>query len=143
MCAAIELNKTILRPGGWICVWAQLTGLRVIWAGFARRETMNWWRKNGAVFVDVPAERFAERSDVTRELRWDDVPRGQVVRGIIDHTGKSPVLKVVTRASDATELARFEHPRMPLIETPLFSAEQVPAENLPPATPQWVQGSLF
>jgi len=29
-------------------------------------------------------------------------------------------------ASTAEELARFEHPRMPLIEPPLFSSDLVP-----------------
>ena len=144
MCAALELNKTMLRPGGWVCVWAQMTGLRLVWAGFARRETLPWWKKKGGELVDVPAERFAERSGLTGELRWDDVPRGQVGRGIIDRSGKTPLLKVVTRASDAAELARFEHPRMPLLEAPLFSSEPVGEDLvLPPPKPQWVQGSLF
>ena len=144
MCAALELNKTLLRPGGWVCVWAQLTGLRLVWAGFARRETLGWWKKKGGELVDVPAHRFAERSGLTSELKWDDVPPGRVVRGIIDRSGKTPLLKVVTRASDAEELSRFEHPRMPLIEPPLFSAEPVVEENLPPpVTPRWVQDTLF
>ena len=73
--------------------------------------------------VDVPAERFAERSDRDGQLRWDDVLRGYVVRGLIDPNDGKPLLKIVTRASTAEELARFEHPRMPLIEPPLFSAE--------------------
>ena len=144
MCAALELNKTLLRPGGWVCVWAQLTGLRLVWAGFARRETLGWWKKKGGELVDVPAERFAERSSLSGELKWDDVPRGQVVRGIIDRSGKTPLLKVVTRASDSQELARFEHPRMPLIDAPLFSADPIVEENLPPPVkPLWTQGTLF
>jgi hypothetical protein len=33
-----------------------------------------------------------------------------------------PLIKVVTRASTEEELNFFEHPRMPLLETPLFDA---------------------
>ena len=144
MCAAIELNKTILRPGGWVCVWAHISGLRLVWAGFARRESLGWWKKKGAELVDIPAHRFAERSEVSGELRWDDVPAGRIVRGIVDRSGETPLLKVVTRQSDAEELARFEHPRMPLIEAPLFSADVVDVSLLPPLEkPRWEQGTLF
>ncbi len=145
MCAALELNEQVLRPGTLVCVWTPAGGLRLVWAGFARRESLGWWRKNGAELVDVPATRFAERSDRTRELRWDDVPRGLVARGIVDRSGKSPLLKVVTRVSSGDELARFEHERMPLLEAPLYSAEPVPIMEPPPALklPKPEQGMLF
>ena len=45
-----------------------------------------------------------------------------MVRGIVDPNEGKPLLKIVTRASTEAELLRFEHPRMPLIETPIFSA---------------------
>lgn len=76
--------------------------------------------------MDVPAHRFAERSTTTGKLIWDDVPSGQIVRGLIDPNNGKPLLKIVTRSSSEEELAHYEHPRMPLIELPLFSAEIVP-----------------
>ncbi len=79
--------------------------------------------------VDVPAARFAERSERDRQLRWDDVACGSVVRGLIDPNAGKPLLKIVTRASTPEELVRFEHPRMPLIELPLFSAEWFEEED--------------
>jgi hypothetical protein len=129
MCAAFELNSRVLRPGKLIRVWRERQPATLVWAGFARRESVGWWRKNGADLVDIPAERFAERSDRDRQLRWDAVPAGMVIRGLVDpHEGK-PLLKVVTRASTAEELARFEHDRMPLLELPLFSAEPLGVEE--------------
>lgn len=132
MCAALELDGKSLRPGGLVCAWTAAGGMRFVWAGFARKESLGWWKRNGAELVDVPATRFAERSDRTRELNWDEVPSGLVARGIVDKTGATPLLKVVTRQGTAEELARFEHDRMPLLEPPLFSAEPVPEETLPP-----------
>jgi hypothetical protein len=54
-------------------------------------------------------------------------------------------LKIVTRASTEEELKRFEHPRMPVIEAPLYSAEPVPLPE-PPASaaePDDPQGRLL
>jgi hypothetical protein len=88
-------------------------------------------------------------------LTWDDVPAGQVVRGVIDPNEGKPLLKVVTRASTPEELAKYEHDRMPLIEPPLYSAEYtgVPFEQPKPRAPKAkpaqeapdgpVQGDLF
>jgi hypothetical protein len=134
MCAALELNSRVLRPGKWVPVWSKLGGLQLIWAGFARREILRWWEKKGGELVDVPADRFAERSDKTHKLIWDEIPDGQVVRGLVEKSGKTPLLKIVTRASTEEELARFEHPRMPVIEAPLFSAGPVPVESPPDGT---------
>jgi hypothetical protein len=129
MCAAIETNRRILRPGRRVRVWHGPQPAVLVWAGFARRESLGWWRKNGGDLVDIPAERFAERSDTDRQLRWDDVPPGMVIRGLIDPHEGQPLLKVVTRASTADELARFQHARMPLLEAPLFSAEALGVED--------------
>ena len=68
----------------------------------------------------IPAERFAERSEVTGKLIWDDVADGFVIRGPLDIQASRPLVKVVTRASTSTELERFQHRRMPLLEAPLF-----------------------
>jgi hypothetical protein len=125
-------------------VWSKLGGLQLVWAGFARWEILHWWEKKGGELVDVPADRFAERSERTRELIWDEIPRGNVVRGLVERSGPKPLLKIVTRASTAAELARFEHPRMPLIEPPLFSSASVPIPDLePPAGPVDPQGWLL
>lgn len=132
MCAALELNTRVLRPGKWVPVWSKSGALQLIWAGFARHEMLRWWEKKGGELVDVPADRFAERSDRSRELIWDAIPRGQIVRGLVEKSGPKPMLKIITRASTEGELARFEHPRMPLIEAPLFSSEPVPLSEPAP-----------
>jgi hypothetical protein len=88
--------------------------------------------------VDIPAKRFAERSDKDGHLTWDDVPAGQVVRGVIDPNEGKPLLKVVTSASTPEELAKYEHERVPLIEPPLYSAEDtgLPFEQPKPRAPK-------
>ena len=70
--------------------------------------------------LDIPAERFAERSDMTGRLVWESIPGNLVLRGLLDIRGGNPLLEVVTRAASAEELERFQHPRMPLLEEPLF-----------------------
>lgn len=139
MCAAFEINQVHIRPGQIVAVWSRSGALRFPWAGFARRESLGWWKKHGGELVDVPAHRFAERSDRDRKLRWDAVPAGHVLRGIIDPHDGRPLLKIVTRASTPKEFARYEHDRMPLLEAPLISAEPIAfPEPIPPA-----QGELF
>jgi len=129
MCAALELNFRMLRPGRLVRAWRRDRILvSLVWAGFARKESLEWWKRNGGELVDVPAHRFAERSDRDRRLRWDDVPAGLIVRGLIEPNDDKPLLKIVTRASTPEELLRFEHPRMPLIEPALFCAEFPPED---------------
>ena len=72
------------------------------------------------MMLDIPAESFAERSDMTGRLVWEIMPRNLVIRGLLDIRGGNPLLKVVTRAASAEEWERFQHPRMPLVEEPLF-----------------------
>jgi hypothetical protein len=141
MCAALDLNETRIRPGQLVAVWGRAGAARYVWAGFARKESLGWWRKKGGELVDVPADRFAERSDRDRQLRWEAIPREQVVRGLVDPNDGKPLLKIVTRASTADELARFEHPRMPVLEAPLVSAEPIPAPAGERKAP--IQGDLF
>jgi hypothetical protein len=126
MCAALELNHTHIRPAKLVAVWGPRGSMRLVWAGFARQESLGWWKRHGGELVDVPAHRFAERSDRDRQLRWEDLPPGLVVRGIVDPHDGQPLLKVVTRASTPEELARYEHDRMPVLEAPLFSSEILP-----------------
>ena len=138
MCAALELNSRIIRPGKRVGLWRNAQAEQLVWAGFARREVLDWWKRQGGELVDVPAHRFAERSDRDRQLRWDDVPAGFVVRGLVAVPDETPLLKVVTRASTEDEMRRFQHPRMPLLEAPLFSAEAIDV-----APPVDAQGELF
>jgi hypothetical protein len=153
MCVAFELNKQELRPGRAVAYWIQKIAEQHVWAGFAKRESIGWWKKKGGTLVDIPATRFAERSDKDGRLIWDDVPPGNVIRGLVDPNDGKPLLKVVTRASTPEELDKFEHSRMPVIEAPLFSAEPtllVPVEREKPrkppkeaGPPKPVQGELF
>lgn len=131
MCAAFELNSRVIRPGRMVRVWRDGKPAALPWAGFARRESLGWWREKGADLVDIPAARFAERSDRDRQLRWDAVPAGLVIRGLVDPHDGHPLLKVVTRTATVEEVARFQHDRMPLLETPLFSAEALGIEEEP------------
>lgn len=156
MCVAFELNNKELRPGRSVAYWLEHNRAKLPWAGFARKESIGWWKKiKGGTYVDIPATRFAERSDRTGEVTWDDVPAGNVIRGLIDPNEGKPLLKVVTRASTPEELAKYEHDRVPLIEPPLFSAEDTglpiddPLPRRPKAKPvkeaptDPVQGELF
>jgi hypothetical protein len=70
--------------------------------------------------LDIPAERFAERNDQTRRLVWDDVPGGLVLRGVMERVEGSPLVRIVTRTATEAEVMRFQHPRMPLLERPLY-----------------------
>lgn len=132
MCARLEMNEVVLRPGDFVSVWEsaqQATRLR--WTGFARSEILDWWQRHGGELVDVPARRFAERSDVSDDLVWNDLPSGKVVRGLVDHEGEECVLRIVTRPATAPEMLHFQHLRAPLIEPPLYSAECPPTVGLP------------
>ena len=140
MCAALELNSRIIRPGKWIGVWRNSGRERVLWAGFARHEILPWWQRKGGEMVDIPADRFAERSDQTRALIWEQIPDGEVVRGLIDTTRGQALLKVVTRPSTDEELRHFQHPRMPLVEPPIFRADRFEVADESPAQ---IQQELF
>jgi hypothetical protein len=125
MCAVLGIKTRILRPGRLVPFWRATGQAELIWAGFARKESLGWWKKRNAELVDIPADRFAERSDKDRQLRWDDMPEGCVVRGLIEPNEGRPMLKVVTRASSEEEILRFQHGRMPLTEPPLFNAQVI------------------
>lgn len=135
MCARFELNQTRLAPGKPVSVWlAENVQGEFVWAGFATVEKLAFWTKRrGGKLVDVPAQRFAERSNRDGRLIWDDVPPDEVIRGLVDPNDGKPVLKIVTRESTTEELQRFEHPRMPMIEKPLFSATPITAATGPTA----------
>jgi hypothetical protein len=143
MCAAFELNSRMIRPGRWVGVWRERGEDHQIWAGFARREVLGWWKRKGGEFVDIPADRFAERSDLDRQLRWEYIPQGHIIRGIIDPNDGKPLLKVLTRASTQEEQVRFQHGRMPVVEAPLYSANPIAPRPEPEVEGQPKQGELF
>jgi hypothetical protein len=126
MCAVFERKGIGFRPGRPVRAVKAEGVAEHIWAGFARSEILAWWQSKGGVLVDIPADRFAERSNITGKLIWDDVPEGFVIRGLVDVQEAEPLIKIVTRAASQEEEARFQHPRMPLLETPLFPWIRVP-----------------
>lgn len=143
MPAAIEVNSRVIRPSRLVGVWRKHGADHHSWAGFARSEILTWWIRKGGELVDIPAERFAERSDLDRQIRWEDVLEGHVIRGLIDPNGGKPLLKIVTRAASQEEQVRFQHPRMPVVERPLFNAAPVTLTRGPESGSQPEQGELF
>lgn len=147
MCAAFELNGKASRPGKPILARSDSGMIQKVWAGFARSEILNWWRSKGAVELDIFANRFAERSQKSGKLLWGEIPQGQVIRGLVIPQPKptepfkptEPLVKILTRQSTLEELARFEHPRMPVLDSPLYGP--IPSDLLElSASPQ---GELF
>lgn len=126
MCATFQSRGKTYKPGQEITGSGERGVVRHGWAGFARSEILSWWEMRGALIIDIPADRFAERSGITGKLIWDDVAEGLVIRGLVDIQTAQPLIKVVTRASSPEEFARFQHPRMPLLEAPRFAP--LPAE---------------
>ena len=129
MCAAFEFKGRAAKPGKPVVAAGPKGPIRHVWAGFARQEILSWWERKGAILIDVPATRFAERSGITGKLIWDVVPSGLVIRGLIDHQTPTPLIKIVTRQSSEVEFENFQHPRMPVLEKALF--QPVPDDLLP------------
>jgi hypothetical protein len=145
MCAIYEFKSKVAKPGQPIPARSSTGFLTAPWAGFARNEILAWWQRNhGGIEVDLFATRFAERSQVTHKLIWEEMPEGSVIRGLLIPHPAQPIIKVVTRAATEEELARFEHPRMPLIAAPLFGPipVEIPTIGDQP-NPQPTQPTLF
>lgn len=130
MCAAFEIHGKIFRPGKPLAIVGGGGKLRAPWAGFARDEIRAWWKRKGWTEVDVPATRFAERSDRSGRLLWEEIPDGMVLRGLCEERNRKWILRLVTRAASAAESCRFEHDRMPVLEPPLFTV-RIEARDLP------------
>jgi hypothetical protein len=126
MCSVFKNKNLVLKPGRLLKGATQRGPVSAVWAGFARSEILDWWKKQGTEEVELAATSFAERSEKTHQLVWDDVPEGHVISALLDHREKPALLKVVTRPSNEDELARFEHPRLPLLQKRKF-------EPVPPA----------
>ena len=142
MCASLEVNGKRLRPGRTVSVWVEGSALSAVWSGFARTEILSWWLGKGCSPVDVPAERFAERSRKEGRLIWADMPKGMIIRGLKDTSGPTAQILIVTRQASPTEQEKFGHERMPLIEAPLYSAEFI-QEPTPPPSEKPEQLDLF
>lgn len=141
MCAAFESLGTQLRPGRAVAVWRNTTAEFRVWAGFARNERLSWWLRKGCQPVDVPAVRFAERSQKDGRLYWDEVPAGQVIRGLWEPALPAARILIVTRAATPEEADIFGHDRMPLILPPLYSSALIALEAPPDGRP--AQMELF
>jgi hypothetical protein len=126
MCSVFKNKNLVLKPGRLLKGASERGPVSAVWAGFARSEILDWWKKQGAEEVELTATSFAERSEKTRQLVWDNVPEGQVISALLDHRENPALLKVVTRPTNEDELARFEHPRLPLLQKRKF-------EPVPPA----------
>ncbi len=141
MCATFEFRGRIFKPGREVIARSREGVVRPVWAGFARHEILDWWKQRGGVLLDLPSDRFAERSADTRKLVWDGVPPGLVLRGVMELREPLSIVRIVTRAATPPEALRFGHHRMPLLEDPLHGPLEVgEAEGF--LDPE-AQGSLF
>ena len=131
MCAVFQFKKRTFKPGCDVIGRSERAIERHVWAGFARNESLEWWLRNGGRLMELPVDRFAERSDLSRKLVWDNVTEGLFLRGVIheqvsedsSHPLQKPVfplVKIITRAATNVEMQRFQHSRVPLIGEPLF-----------------------
>ncbi len=122
MCATFKNGDRVFKPRSIVEAMGRAGDVSAVWAGFARSEILGWWKRQGALELDVQATEFAERSDTTGELVWGTVPAGLVLRAVLDSRGTTPLLKVVTREATGAELTVYGHPRMPVLEPPLHAA---------------------
>jgi hypothetical protein len=149
VCAVFKVQGETFRPGREVPVIGPAGPVRRIWAGFARSEILRWWLERGGELIDIPASEFAERSDETGALVWEQVPESLVIRALIDRQSAHELVKIVTRESTQEERRKFQHDRMPVLEKPLHAthrAEPPPASRpagLSEKPPALVQDLLF
>jgi hypothetical protein len=120
MCAKFKKKGKLFKPGKKIFASGKRGPVKKVWAGFARSEILDWWKGRGGLLLDIPATHFAERSDLTGKLHWGDIHEGLVIRGLLEMRSEESLIRVVTRAALPDEIVLFGHPRMPLLEAPLF-----------------------
>ena len=94
-----------------------------IFGGPARSESRNYWiRREGAELVRVPEiERFGEKDKATQQQNWEDVPPGSALEGLLlpRPPGKDyRLLKIVTQAATAEQIARLGNDRAPVVLSP-------------------------
>ena len=116
MCAVFKYRSAIVKPGS-LCRCSTSKGPEAfVWAGFARSEILDWWKGEGAYEAEVSATSFAERSEKTGQLVWEDIPEGFVITALVDIRSQTPLLKILTRSSRSEEYSKFGHPRVPVLE---------------------------
>ncbi len=98
----------------------ELPFAEAVFGGPARAESRNYWiKREGAEPVLVPGiERFGEKDQATGEQHWEDVPAGSALEGLLLPTppGKHyRLLKVVTQAATAEQIARLGNDRVPVV----------------------------
>ncbi len=130
MCSVFKNKNLLLKPGRVLKGASTKGQVSGAWAGFARSEILDWWHLQGAEEVELTATSFAERSNRTGQLVWEDVPENYIISAILDHRQSPALLKVVTRAANPDELSKFEHPRVPLLRKRKFAAI-LPGEEEP------------
>jgi hypothetical protein len=121
MCSTFKNGDRVLKPRSIVEARGSTGALSAVWAGFARSEILSWWKRQGAIELDIEATEFAERSDKTGELVWGAVPEGLVLRAVLDARGNTPLLKVVTRQATDREMDIYGHRRMPVLDRPLHT----------------------
>lgn len=134
------------RPYQTLMVWMDEQALEARWEGFARQESLGWWRREHPeardAYLDV--DDWAERSP-TGEIHWAGYPSRV---HFLFLGAEQPKVKVLTRAATAEELQRLGHDRVPVHERlpgePRFTALRTPepAKPKPKKTPKSVQPSL-
>lgn len=84
--------------------------------------------------MDLPVDRFAERSEITRQLIWQAVEEGRFLRAVIQQSPEkqtesaagttiqfSTLVKIMTRAATEEEREHFQHARVPLLGPSRFA----------------------
>ena len=94
-----------------------------VFGGPARDESRNYWiRREGAEPVFVPdVSKFGEKSKVTGEQNWEEVPEGSLLEGLLLPTppGKDyRLLKVVTQPATQGQATRLGNDRAPIVHSP-------------------------
>jgi hypothetical protein len=151
MCNRFVQQGREIRPGQRAVVLMRGPGgefeipfAEAVFGGPARSERRDYWiKRQGAEPVLVPEiTRFGEKDQATGAQNWEDVAEHSAMEGLLlpCPAGKDyRLLKVVTQAATADQIARLGNDRVPLFS--LLAARPlprpaVPAEHpAPPANP--------
>ena len=127
MCNRFVQNGREVKPGQKAMVLMRGPGgdfelpfEEAIFGGPARSESRSYWiKREGAEPVMVPGiERFGEKDKTTGQQSWEDVPSGISLEGLLlpQPPGKEyRLLKVVTQAATAEQVARLGNDRVPVL----------------------------
>jgi hypothetical protein len=129
MCNRVVQNGTIIKPGGGLRVLMrgpqgefELPFTEAIFGGPARNESRKYWtHREGAVEVLIPdVTRFGEKDPSTGEQRWEDLPAGSALEGLLlpRPPGKDyRLLKVVTQAATPDQIRLLGNDRAPVVRS--------------------------